>query len=137
MARETHDPSEGNQMVNQMLLYAAAALPLVWGIAHLFPTRNVVAGFGEISLDNRRIITMEWINEAVALIFVAAVLFVVTWIDHTSPSARAIYWLSVIALNTLSVISLGTAFRIDFLPYKLCPVFFTSSSILILLGMFV
>ena len=124
-------------MINQILLYAGAALPLFWGIAHIFPTKNIVAGFGEISNDNKRIITMEWINEAVALIFVAAVVFAVTWIDHTSASAKVIYWLSFIALNTLSVISLATAFKIDFLPYKLCPVFFTSSSILILLGMWV
>ena len=122
-------------MINLVLLYAGVALPLIWGIAHLFPTRNVVAGFGDISLDNKRIITMEWINEAAALVFISAIVFAVTLIDHTSPVSQAVYWLSFVALNTLSVISLTTAFKINFLPYKLCPVFFTSSSILILLGM--
>ena len=122
-------------MINQILLFAGAALPLIWGIAHLFPTKNVVAGFGDISLDNKRIITMEWINEAAALLFISAVVFAVTLIDHTSSIAQAVYWLSFVVLNTLSVISLSTAFKINFLPYKLCPVFFTSASILILLGM--
>ena len=124
-------------MINQILLYAGGALPLIWGVAHLFPTKNVVAGFGDISVDNKRIITMEWINEAVALMFLASLVFAVTWIDYTSTSAKAVYWISFVTLNTLSAISLATAFRIDFLPYKLCPVFFTTSSILILLGMFV
>ena len=27
--------------------------PLVWGVAHIVPTRNVVAGFGPLSEDNR------------------------------------------------------------------------------------
>ena len=122
-------------MLNLVLLYAGAALPLIWGVSHLFPTKNVVAGFGEISLDNKRIITMEWINEAVALIFIAALVFAVTLIDPTSTISKTVYWLSFVALNTLSVISLLTAFKIKFLPYKLCPVFFTTSSVLILLGM--
>jgi len=41
-----------------ILLYVAAALTAVWGVAHLFATRGVVAGFGQLSADNRRIITM-------------------------------------------------------------------------------
>lgn len=122
-------------MMNLVLLYAGAALPLIWGVAHLFPTRNVVAGFGDISLDNKRVITMEWINEAAALVFISAVVFAATFIDHTSPVSQAVYGLSFVALNALSVISLTTAFKISFLPYKLCPLFFTTSSILILLGM--
>ena len=121
-------------MINHFLLYAGAALPLIWGVAHLFPTKNVVAGFGDITLDNKRIITMEWINEAAALIFISAVVFAVTLIDHTSTVSQAVYWLAIVALNALSVISLFTGFKINFLPYKLCPVFFTSSSMLILLG---
>jgi hypothetical protein len=41
------------------LLCLAAFLTTMWGVAHLFPTRNVVKGFGDISLDNQRVITME------------------------------------------------------------------------------
>ena len=122
-------------MINLFLLYAGAALPLIWGVAHLFPTKNVVAGFGDITLDNKRIITMEWINEAAALIFISAVVFAVTLIDPTSTVSQAVYWLTIVALNALSVISLFTGFKINFLPYKLCPVFFTGASILILSGM--
>jgi hypothetical protein len=49
-------------MVNPVLLYLGAFFTLVWGVAHLFPTRSVVEGFGEIYLDNKRIIAMEWIS---------------------------------------------------------------------------
>jgi len=121
-------------MVNQILLYLGAAIPLLWGVAHLFPTKSVVKGFGDISLDNQRIITMEWIIEGVALIFIGLVVSSVTYLDYTSVISRTIYWLSFGMLNVLSVISLLTGFKVSFLPFKLCPLLFTTSSILILLG---
>ncbi len=37
-------------------------------------------------------------------------------------------------LNVLSGISLFTGFRVKFLPFKLCPVIFTTSSLIILVG---
>ena len=46
-------------MMNVILLHVGAGVTAFWGIAHLVPTRSVVRGFGEITLDNRRIITME------------------------------------------------------------------------------
>ena len=98
-------------MLNQVLLYLGAALPLFWGIAHLFPTKSVVAGFGDITLDNQRIITMEWIVEGVSLIFIGTLVAVVTYMDYTSGTSRAVYWISFIALNTLSGPQLGCASR--------------------------
>ena len=121
-------------MANQVLLYSGSFFLLFWGIAHLFPTRSVVRGFGDISLDNKRIITMEWIIEGVSLIFIAAVVSGVTYLDHTSVISKAIYWIAFVMLNTLSAISLFTGFRVGFLPYKLCPAIFTLASILILGG---
>jgi hypothetical protein len=118
------------------LLYLAAFLTTLWGVAHLFPTRNVVKGFGGISLDNQRVITMEWINEGATLIFIGVLTAAVTLVDPTSVVARAVYWLAIIMLNALSIISLFTGFKVNFLPYRLCPIIFTGSSILILFGMY-
>ena len=120
--------------MKQVLLYLAAVLPVVWGIAHLFPTRNVVQGFGDISIDNQRIITMEWINEGATLIFIGVLVATITWIDPANTVATAVYWLCFLMLNALSLISLFTGFRVDFIFFRLCPVIFTGSSILLLLG---
>ena len=49
------------------LALAAAILTAGWGVAHLFPTRSIVRGFGDIGTENRRVITMEWIFEGVTL----------------------------------------------------------------------
>ena len=121
-------------MLDQTLLYLGAVLTALWGITHLIVTKSVVQGFGDISLDNRRIITMEWIVEGASLIFIGVVVAAVTYLDRTNTISRAIYWLSFAMLNALSVISLFTGFKVAFLPFKLCPIIFTGSSILILIG---
>ncbi len=121
-------------MNTTFLLYLAAILTTGWGVAHLFPTKNVVKGYGDISLDNQRIITMEWINEGATLIFIGALTAAVTLSDPASPAAHTVYWLAIVMLNALSVISLFTGFKVNFLPFRLCPIIFTGSSILILLG---
>lgn len=122
-------------MVNQVLLYAGSALVFIWGVSHLFPTKSVVRGFGDISLDNKRIITMEWIVEGVCLMFIGLVVSCVTYIDYAAAVSKAVYWLSFAMLNALSIISLKTGFKISFLPFKLCPILFTGASVLILLGL--
>ncbi len=121
-------------MVNQILLYLGACFTCAWGIAHLFATKSVVQGFGEISPDNKRIITMEWIVEGVSLIFIGVFVAAVTMVDYGSAVSKVIYGLCFVELNALSIVSLFTGFRVNFLPFKLCPVIFTGSSILILLG---
>ena len=121
-------------MTNQVLLYAGAVFVTLWGIAHLFATKGVVAGFGDISKDNRNIITMEWIIEGVAMIFIGVLVTTVTAIDHSSPVSTAVYWVTFGGLNTLSAVALSTGFKVNFLPFKLCPIILTSSSILILFG---
>ena len=82
------------------------------------------------------ILTMEWINEGATLIFLGALTALVTAIGAGSALSVAVYVAVAVMLNALSLISLFTGFRVAFLPYKLCPVFFTGASILILLGAF-
>ena len=121
-------------MIKHVLLYAGSALPLFWGVAHLFPTKSVVAGFGEISIDNKRIITMEWIIEGIALIFIGSVNAVVTAIDPANRISVVVYFCSAIVLFVLALVSLFTGFKINFLPFRLCPVIFTTSAVLLILG---
>ena len=121
-------------MSGPILMYAASFILLGWGIAHLFPTRNVVKGFGEISTENKRIITMEWIIEGLALIFIGFLVAVTTYIDRTSPLARSVYTSCIVMLNILTVVSLFTGSRNSLIAFKLCPFIFTGSSILIAVG---
>jgi hypothetical protein len=116
------------------LLYIASSLTGLWGIAHLFATRGVVAGFGELTADNRRIITMEWIVEGVALISTAAFVAAATAIDSQATVSSAVYAVAMTTLLGLALVSLFTGFRVAFLPFRLCPIIFTLSAVLIGVG---
>ncbi len=121
-------------MVNLILLYVGAGFIALWGIAHLFPTTSVVKGFGKLSADNRNIITMEWIVEGLTLIFIGALVAIVTCIDPASVVSKVVYLLASIGLFALAVVSLFTGFKVNFILFKLCPFIFTLSGLLILIG---
>jgi hypothetical protein len=118
------------------LLYLGAFLPFAWGVAHLFPTRSIVSGFGSISLDNRRILAMEWITEGVALIFLGALVASVTMTDSTSAVALVVYLVCAGALLVLAVVSVFTGFRVNFFPFKVCPFLFSAAAAVIAAGAF-
>lgn len=121
-------------MIGDILIYIGSFLIFGWGASHLFPTKNIVSGFGEISADNKRIITMEWIIEGVSLIFIGFLVALVTFIDGESKISTSVYWASFGVLNILSLVSLFTGFKNSFIVFKLCPFIFSSSSLLIIIG---
>ncbi len=120
--------------MGEILLYIASAVIALWGVAHLFATRGVVAGFGGLTVDNTRIITMEWIVEGVALIATGAFVAVVTAIEPKAPVSSAVYAVATGTLVVLAVVSLFTGFKIAFLPFRLCPFIFGLSAALIACG---
>jgi hypothetical protein len=120
--------------MNQILLYIASVMIGIWGIAHLFATRGVVAGFGDLETDNRHIITMEWIVEGVALISIAVFVAAATVIELQSFVSSAIYAVAIGTLVVLAVVSLFTGYKVAFLPFKLCPFIFIISRYETLLG---
>jgi hypothetical protein len=122
-------------MSTVILIYTGAAMTILWGIGHLFHTKNVVKGFWGISEDNKKILFMEWINEGATLIFIGVLTIGVSLTEPAGRGSEFVYILSIIMLVALAVISLFTGFRVNFLPYKLCPIIFTSSAVMIFLGM--
>lgn len=121
-----------------LLLLIGAASVIIWGIAHLFPTKNVVADFGDITEDNIRIITMEWVNEGLTLIFIGCIVLISALVGTKGDALYVgINLAASMMLVAMSVLSYLTGFKIDFLPFKLCPAIFTGSAVLILLGTFI
>ena len=124
-------------MVKKLLVIIGGLLNVAWGIAHLFPTLSVVKGFGDISMDNQRIILMEWINEGFTLIFIGLLVFFMTVFNKKNSRAnKIVYMAAAIMLFSMAVLSLFTGFRIDFIPFKLCPLIFIGSGLLIMQGAF-
>ena len=120
---------------SDLLLYAGGALTILWGAAHLYPTRKVVRGFEPMTTDNRRIITMEWIAEAILLLF-AGLLIIVMTARFGADRAATLTAATVAAamLLILAGVSAATGGRVDFIMYRLCTPIFALSAALIMVG---
>lgn len=117
-----------------ILLYAGSAIILIWGTAHLFPTGNIVRGFGAISQDNKRIITMEWLAEGVAMCYMGISCILVTLIAGRAAAASVLVYLSTaITLFVMAIMGWLTYARTPVIPMKLCP-WIQSLSALLLIG---
>ncbi len=117
------------------LLYLGGAIVLAWGIAHIAPTSAVVKSFGPLSSDSRRIITMEWVAEGLALAFLGVLVIVIAFASGTGDAtALLVYRLSAGALLVFALWTLIAGFRTSVLPIRLCPAVLTAAAILIVIG---
>ncbi len=122
-------------MLKDLLLYIGSTGLAFWGVMHIVKTRPVVAGFGPLSNDNRRVLTMEWILEGVTLCFIAALVSAVTLFgDSVSSVARLVYTLSGMMLVVMAGVSVFTGAKASPLPYKLCPWIFGSVAVVYFLA---
>jgi len=116
-----------------ILLYTGAAVIFLWGAGHLYATRDVVRGFGPLSGDNRRIITMEWIAEGMILCFIGVQVFtVLTMAGPNSWAAVLVGRTCAGLLIALAVLSAFTGARTSILPMRICPVVKTVVAVLFL-----
>lgn len=122
-------------MNNITLLYIGSIIIILWGIAHLIPTKAIVKGFGNISEDNKKIITMESIAEGLTLCFIGILVVLVTISGNPNSLTAHIVYLSCAAmLFIMAILTTLTGARTSILPYKICPVVKTIVAILFLLG---
>jgi hypothetical protein len=122
-------------MTNEVLLYIGSSVSIAWGIAHLAPTKSVVKGFGEISADNRRIITMEWLAEGFTLIFIGLLVLLITVLyDHSNAISILVYRVSAGMLLVMAALTALTGARTKIIPIKICPFVKLSVAVLFILG---
>ncbi len=123
--------------MNDVLLYIGSAVIIVWGMAHIIPTKNVVIGFGTISDDNKRIITMEWVAEGLTLCFIGLlVLFVTILGDSQNDTSLIVYRASAGMLLAMAAWTALTGARTSIIPIKICPVVKSIVAILFIVGSF-
>jgi len=122
-------------MISYILLYVGAAVITVWGIAHIVPIKAVVSGFGQISQDNKRIITMEWVAEGLTLCFIGLlVLFVTLWGGSQNEASAIVYRTCAAMLVVMAILTASTGARTSILPIKICPAVKIAVAILFILG---
>jgi hypothetical protein len=122
-------------MLNTILPYLGAAILFVWGVAHIAPTRNVVAGFGPLSADNRINITMEWVAEGLALAFTGVLAALVTAAGGANdPVGRIVIWAIAAFCVVMGAWTLIVGRRSSILPIRLCPLVMAVAAGLLALG---
>ena len=125
-------------MLNEVLLYTGSGLIVIWGVAHLIPTKAIVKGFRSISEDNKRIISMESIAEGITLIFLGVLVLLVTIIgSYQNTVSRVVFWACAIMLIVMAMLTALTGARTSILPYKICPFVKMAVAILFILGVLV
>ena len=121
--------------MNETLLYIGSIIIILWGIAHIIPTKAIVNGFGEISEDNRKVLTMELIAEGLTLIFLGVLPLLVTLLVGVQDKTAGIVYLTcAVMLLVMAVLTAMTGGRTSTIWYKLCPVIKTVVAVLFILG---
>lgn len=114
--------TKGELSMSFILLIIGSVLIVLWGAAHIMPTKKVVTGFGDISRDNRLIITMEWIAEGAALFFIGALVLVLSLLGYENTDAGLlVIRLCSAMLVVMAVLTLLTGARTSVIPIKICP----------------
>ena len=119
-----------------VLSYIAAAITGLWGVAHAVPTPQVVAGFRDTSIDNRRVLLQEWLAEAITMWTLAALVTVVTAVAGGTAAADWTDRITAGALIILAILTLLTGARTPVIWFKICPVLLGGSALLLLLASF-
>ena len=121
--------------MNETLLYIGSIVIILWGIAHIIPTKAIVNGFGEISEDNRKVLTMELIAEGLTLIFLGVLPLLVTLsVGVQDRTAGIVYLACAVMLLVMAVLTGMTGARTPTIWYKLCPAIKTVVAVLFILS---
>lgn len=122
-------------MASNVLLYLGSVIIFVWGIAHLIPTKSVVSGFGRISGDNKKVITLEWIAEGLLLCFLGIIVFLITILNgYQNPVSLNVYRICAGMLIILAILTLATGSRTKIVFFKICPAVKALVAVLYILG---
>ena len=108
---------------------------MLWGIAHIIPTKSIVNGFGDISEDNKKVLTMELIAEGLTLIFLGVLVLLVTILTGTqSKAAYVVYLACAVMLLVMAILTTMTGAKASTIWYKICPAVKTIVAVLFILG---
>ena len=125
-------------MLDIVLILIGCSILLIWGIAHIIPTKMVADGFGDVGKDNRITVIMTWASEGFTMIFIAAIVsMIVIFNESDSTAGRITVWTSICFLAFLAFWHAITGARTKVIPMKLCPFIIGASTVLILIGIMI
>ena len=115
-----------------VLAYAAGGVLVLWGVAHIAPTRSVASSFGSLSVDNRRVLIMEWVAEGFTHIFVGLLVILMTALEGPFAAGSAVVYRAAAAFFALLVVwTAVTGARTPVIWYRICLVVLTAAAALL------
>ena len=122
-------------VMSYVMVCVGSVVIFLWGIGHLIPTKSVVAGFGALSEDNKRIITMEWIAEGLTLCFLGLLVLLVTlYAGPRNLVSVIVYRAAAWMLVVMAGLTFMTGAKTSITPIKICPLVKSIVAILFFLG---
>jgi len=122
--------------VSGILIAAGGAIALAWGVAHIVPVKAVVRSFEPLGADQRRILTMEWVAEGLALAFLGILILVLDGAGgRAEPAGRLALSLAAAFLLVMALWTRLTGARTSIIPIKLCPYIKTAAAALVGAGL--
>jgi hypothetical protein len=123
-------------MSSTILIYIASVILILWGIAHIIPTKKIAEGLASATAEQKAMFTMEWIIGGLYLIFLGALVLLVTlFAGKGNPTAILVYRLSVASLVISAGITWWFGRKTRVIPIRICPFVQLISAILILLAL--
>jgi len=117
------------------MAYIAAGLCGIWGLAHIAATKPVVSGFGPLTIENERIVTMAWVGGGLTLVFIGVLVVLFTLpLMGQGASSWLVYQACAGMLILSAIIMLFTASRTPVVAMKLCPLIQTAAGVLLVLA---
>jgi hypothetical protein len=113
----------------------ASGILIGWGTAHLVPTFAVAESFGEISLDSRRILVMEWVAGGITHISIGVLVIPVTAIEGAADATTdLLYALAAGVLLVLAGLTIARGARTPVIGFRICPFVLTGAAVLSLVA---
>jgi hypothetical protein len=110
-------------MIKDIMIYTGSILAIIWGIAHLAPTRPIVLSMKNISRDDRLVFKMEWIAEGLALIFLGVLVLVINILHGVdNPVSHTVFRLSAVMFLVMAILTAFTGARTKVVFFKICPI---------------
>ncbi len=109
-------------MLPIVLRVVGVVVLLLWGVAHILPLRSIVRGFGEVSASNRRIVVGLWLFEAMGLVFLAALVGLITYYGAFGDTLETTLVNAAVGfLYASALLGALTKARTASVPMRLCP----------------
>jgi hypothetical protein len=125
-------------MIKDIMIYAGSAIAIIWGIAHLAPTRSIVSGIKNISRDDRLVFKMGWIAEGLALVFLGVLVLLINILHgNNNPVSQTVFRLSAVMFVVMAALTAFTGARTKVIFFKICPAVKTVIAALIIIAVYI